>query len=161
HVAGVLIAGLCLIGGCTTSEVLVAHSVPLSKNKEAIPEAQLLDVGVAVFDSGVPEGELDHDVLEGLIKQGTFVQIRRTEALYMAVLLRDTRQRSGNWGSVWVPPKDSPAADLSVDGKILHSDGDEVALHLHAVDATGHAWLDKDYHMSTAAGAFNRQRYPD
>src|SRR5882672_8718740 len=145
RVAGALIAGLCLIGGCTTSEVLVAHSVPLSKNKEEIPEAQLLDVGVAVFDSGVPEGEVDHDVLEALIKQGTFVQIRRTEALYMAVLLRDTMQKSRNWGTVWVTPKDSTAADLSVDGKILHSDGDSVQLHVKAVDATGHAWLDKNY----------------
>jgi len=155
------VAGLSLIAGCTSTEVLVAHAVPLEKSTSEIAEAQLLDVGVAVFDSGVPEGEVDKDVLEHLIKEGTFVQIRRSEAIYMAVLLRNTMQKSANWGTVWVTPKDSTAADLSVDGKILHSDGDYFQLHVKATDATGHVWVDKNYEMSTAAGAFNRQRYPD
>jgi hypothetical protein len=30
-----------------------------------------------------------------------------------------------------------------------------------AVDGTGRVWLDKPYELETAAGAFNRQRYPD
>jgi hypothetical protein len=160
-VVGVLIAGMSLLAACTSSEVVVAHSVPLAKPTAVVPEAQLLDVGVGVFDSGVPEGEVAKEVLEELIREGTFVQIRRTEALYMAVLLRDTLQKSGNWGTVWVTPKRSSAADLSVDAKILHSDGDTLKLHVSASDATGRAWLDRDYDMSTAAGAFNRQRYPD
>ena len=155
------VAGLSLIAGCTSTEVLVAHAVPLEKSTSEIAEAQLLDVGVAVFDSGVPEGEVDKDVLEHLIKEGTFVQIRRSEAIYMAVLLRNTMQKTANWGTVWVTPKDSTAADLSVDGKILHSDGDYFQLHIKATDATGHIWVDKNYEMSTAAGAYNRQRYPD
>ena len=160
-IAIAFVAGLSLIAGCTSTEVLVAHSVPLEKSTSEIAEAQLLDVGVAVFNSGVPEGEVDKDVLEHLIKEGTFVQIRRSEAIYMAVLLRNTLQKSANWGTVWVTPKDSTAADLSVDGKILHSDGDYFQLHIKATDATGHIWVDKNYEMSTAAGAFNRQRYPD
>jgi hypothetical protein len=160
-VAIAFVAGLSLIAGCTSTEVLVAHSVPLEKSTSDIAEAQLLDVGVAVFDSGVPEGEVDKDVLEHLIKEGTFVQIRRSEAIYMAVLLRNTLQKTSNWGTVWVTPKDSTAADLSVDGKILHSDGDYFQLHVKATDATGRVWVDKNYEMSTAAGAFNRQRYPD
>jgi hypothetical protein len=155
------VAGLLFIAGCTSTEVLVAHAVPLEKSTTEIAETQLLDVGVAIFDSGVPEGEVDKDVLEHLIKEGTFVQIRRSEAIYQAVVLRNTLQKSANWGTVWVTPKDSTAADLSVDGKILHSDGDYFQLHVKATDATGRVWLDKNYEMSTAAGAFNRQRYPD
>jgi hypothetical protein len=157
---GFLFAGLGLFAGCTSTEVIVAHSVPLATTNVVIPEEQLLDIGVAVFDSGVPEGEVDKEVLENLIREGTFVQIRRTEALYMAVLLRDTLQLSGNWGTVWVTPKDSSAADLSVNAKILHSDGDILQLHVTAIDATGRTWLDDKYEMNTAAGAFNRQRYP-
>jgi hypothetical protein len=161
RVAIAFVAGLSFIAACTSTEVLVAHSVALEKSTTEIAENQLLDVGVTVFDSGVPEGEVDKDVLEHLIKEGTFVQIRRSEAIYMAVLLRNTLQKSANWGTVWVTPKDSTAADLSVDGKILHSDGDYFQLHVKATDATGHLWVDKTYQMSTAAGAFNRQRYPD
>jgi len=160
RIAGILIAAACL-AGCSSSEVLVAHSVPLVAAAETIPEAQLLDVGIGVFDSGVPEGEIDKELLEELLREGTFVQIRRTEALYMAVLLRDTIQKSGQWGAVWVTPGDSAAADLSVNAKILHSDGDILRLHVKAADATGRIWLDDEYEMSTAAGSFNRQRYPE
>src|SRR5690606_19672399 len=97
---------------------------------ESIPEPQLLDVGVALFDPGVPSGEIDKDVLEELIREGTFVQIRRSESMYMAVVLRDTLQNSGHWGSVWVTPKESTAADLNVNAEILHSDGDIFRLHV-------------------------------
>jgi hypothetical protein len=152
---------LAALAGCSSSEVVVAHSVPLTTSTVEAPEAELLDVGVLVFDSGVPEGEVDKEVLEKLIREGTFVQIRRTESLYMAVVLRDTLQKSGNWGAVWVTPEDTTAADVSVAAKILHSDGDILKLHVTAKDGTGRVWLDDDYEMSTAAGAFNRQRYPE
>jgi hypothetical protein len=155
-----IIAGGAL-SGCTTSEVVVAHTIPLVPAQETIPEDQLLDVGVVVFDPGVPEGEIDKDVLEELLKEGTFVHIRRTESYYMAVELRDAMQKSGNWGAVWVTPETSPAADLNVTARILHSDGDFVRVTVNAVDATGRVWLDKLYELETAAGAFNRQRYPD
>ena len=138
------------VTACSTSEVLVAHSVPLTRATAEAPEGELLDVGITVFDSGVPEGEVDKEVVEALIKEGTFVQIRRSESLYMAVVLRNTLQKSGNWGSVWVMPKDSTVADLTVAAKILHSDGDQVRLHVTAKDATGRPWLNKDYEIGRA-----------
>jgi hypothetical protein len=158
---GSLLVGAWCIAGCSSTEVLVAHSVGLTTATEVIPEAQLLDVGVTLFDSGVPEGEVDKEVLEELVREGTFVQIRRAEALYMAVLLRDTLQKSAQWGTVWVTPSGTTAADLTVAARILHSDGDLFRLHVTAEDATGRVWIDDDYEMSTAAGSFNRQRYPD
>jgi hypothetical protein len=150
------------LAGCSSSEVVVAHNVPLTTAKEPVAEAELLDVGIVLFDSGVPEGEVDKEVLEELIREGTFVQIRRSESVYMSVLLRNTLQKTGNWGSVWIAPKETTAADLSVKAKILHSDGDYLRLVVTAKDSTGRVWIDeKPYEMSTAAGAFNRQRYPD
>ena len=156
-----MIVGWCAVG-CSSSEVVVAHTVPLSTATEPIPEAQLLDVGIVLFDSGVPEGEVDKEVLEELIREGTFVHIRRSESVYMSVLLRDTLQKTGNWGSVWITPKETTAADLSIAAKILHSDGDILRLVVTAKDSTGRVWLDEEeYELSTAAGAFNRQRFPD
>ena len=125
---------LTAIGGCTTSEVMIAHSVPLATPQVVIPEADLLDIGVVVFDSGVPEGEIDREVLEELMQDGTFVQIRRAEAMYLAVKLRETLQRSGQWGSVWVTPRDSTAVDLNVETEILQSDGSLVELRARATD---------------------------
>ena len=158
---GILLLGAALLAGCSTSEVRVAHSVALVPETETIPEAQLLDVAVVVFDPGVPAGEIDKDVLEKLLNDGTFVHIRRTEARFMTVHLRDTLQKSGHWGAVWVTPEESLVADLQITAEILHSDGDRVQLEVLAVDAAGRVWLEDDYEMSTAAGAYNRQRYPD
>jgi hypothetical protein len=152
---------LVLLAGCTTSEVRVAHSIALVPATETIPEEQLLDVGVVLFDPGVPEGEVDKEVAEELIREGTFINIRRSEARYMAVELRDTLQDSGQWGSVWVLPRDSTAADLVIRAEILHSDGDFVNLDVTAVDASGRVWLDDEYSLSTAIGSYNRERYPD
>lgn len=153
-------AGLVL-SGCTSTEVLVAHQVPLEKTTQAIPEPQLLDVGVNVFDPGVPEGEIEREVQEELIEDGTFAQIRRAESMYLAVELRDTLQESSNWGAVWVTPGETTAADLNIDGEIVSSDGSLVRLRVRATDATGRVWLDEEYTHETAAGAFNSQRYPE
>lgn len=153
-------AGLAL-SGCTSTEVLVAHSVPLEKSTQAIPEPELLDVGVNVFDPGVPEGEIEREVQEELIEDGTFVQIRRAESMYLAVELRDTLQESSHWGAVWVTPDDTTAADVNLDAEILESDGSLVRLHVKATDATGRVWIDDEYTHETAAGAFNSQRYPN
>ncbi len=158
---GILLLGAVLLAGCSTSEIRVAHTVALVPETETIPEAQLLDIAVVLFDPGVPDGEIDKEVLEDLLRNGTFVHIRRTEARFMTVHLRDTLQKSGHWGAVWVTPEEALVADLQVTAEILHSDGDRVQLDVQAVDASGRVWLDQDYEMSTAAGAYNRQRYPD
>ena len=158
---GLYVVVLGFLAGCTQSEVRLAHSVALVPATESIPEDQLLDVNVVLFDPGVPEGEVEKDVAEELLKEGTFINIRRAESRYMAVALRDTLQKSSQWGSVWVTPEPSNAADINVTAEILYSDGDEVHLAVKAVDASGRVWIDDEYGMSTAAGAYNRQRYPD
>jgi hypothetical protein len=154
----VLAALLC---ACTTQEIVVAHSVPLSTSVAgSYAEADLLDVGIVIFDAGVPQGEIDKQVLEELMREGTYVQIRRAESMYLAVELRETLQRSGHWGAVYVTPRDSNALDLTVHGEILRSDGNVFALRATATDATGRVWIDEEYDMETAASAYNRQRYP-
>ena len=156
----IVVLGAGLLAGCSTNQVLVPHTVTLVAETETVPEAELLDVGIVVFDPGVPEGDIEKEILEELLRDGTFVHIRRAEARYMAVHLRDTLQRSGHWGAVWATPEESSAADVNVTAEILHSDGSQFHLQVHAADATGRVWLQDDYFMETAAGAFNRQQYP-
>lgn len=158
---GLLLFAVIFIAGCSSSDIRVAHTVGLVPATETIPEEELLDVSVVLFNPGVPEGEIDKEVLEELLREGTFVHIRRSESRYMAVHLRDTLQKSGHWGAVWVTPQPSLASDLEVTGEILHSDGDQFHINIRAVDAAGRVWLEEDYEMATAAGAYNRQRYPE
>ena len=49
----ILIAGA--VAGCSSNEVLVAHSVELVPETATVPEEELLDVSIIVFNSGVPE----------------------------------------------------------------------------------------------------------
>ena len=154
------VLGVGLLAGCSSNQVLIPHSVQLVAETETVPEDELLDVSVVVFDPGVPEGEIEKEILEELLDDGTFVHIRRTEARYLAVHLRDTLQNSGHWGAVWATPEESTAADINVTGEILHSDGSQLRLKVLAFDSTGEVWVDDEYFMETAAGAFNRQQYP-
>ena len=154
------VLGVGLLAGCSSNQVLIPHSVQLVAETETVPEDELLDVGVVVFDPGVPEGEIEREILEELLRDGTFVHIRRTEARYMAVHLRDTLQNSGHWGAVWAIPEESTAADINVTAEILHSDGSQLRLRVRAVDSTGEVWVNDEYFMETASGAFNRQLYP-
>jgi hypothetical protein len=152
-------ASLAALAACSSSEVLVAHSVDLQPADTFIVEEALLDIGVSVFDSGVPDGEIDTKLREELVEQGTFVQIRRAEALYFAVQLRDTLRSSNYWGSVWVTPEVTSSADVNVVAKIIQSDGEVASVDVNATDAAGRVWIDDTYTVVVAAGAYNRQRY--
>lgn len=156
-----LIPVLLALGACTTQEVRVPHSVPLTTAEAAYQESDLLDVGVVAFEAGVPEGELTREQLEELMRDGTYVQIRRAESMFLAVKLRETLQRSGHWGAVRVTPADSNALDVTVHATILQSDGNIFQLEASAVDATGRVWFENEYSMETAASAYNSQRYPN
>ncbi|MBH97960.1 MAG: hypothetical protein CMM56_05845 [Rhodospirillaceae bacterium] len=160
-VISLLIMSAVALAGCTSTAVLVPHSVQLVSEINTVPEEELLDLGVVVFNPGVPEGEIDRETLEELIDGGTFVHIRRTEARFMAVHLRDTLQNSGHWGAVWVTPQESLSADMNISAEILESDGSRLRLQVLAQDSTGKIWIDGEYGMDTAASAYNRQRYPN
>lgn len=154
------IAILAGLAACSSSEVIVAHSVGLVPSEQEIAEAALLDVSVELFDPGVPAGEIDRELLEELIEDGTFVQIRRAESLYFAVQLRDTLRRSNHWGTVWVAPNGDSVGDLNVAGEIVQSDGEVVVVRVRAEDALGNTWIDdKEYVVEIAGGAYNRSRH--
>lgn len=104
------------------------------------PSTTLLDVGVAIFDAGIPEDESTHS------KLGVFPEIRRAEAQYMPALLRDTLVDSNGWGPVRVLPEPNDTTTLLITGRIEYSDGLRLVLQMKAVDVTGRVWLDKLYH---------------
>lgn len=149
------IASLC---SCSSSEVLVAHSVELVPARETLLEEELLDIAVR-FDPGIPDGEIPKEKLDELIKRNVHPHVRRAEAIQMAVELRNTLERSGQWGGVWVAPRDASAADVEVRATIVQSDGFAVRVDAQVVDAAGRTWIDKSYQAEIAAAAYNRQRY--
>jgi hypothetical protein len=131
-----LLALLAGLPGCV-SQTITTTSVPKIEGASAVvPEELLLDVGIAIFNPGIDNYEEDEQV---------YPEVRKAEARYMPFLLSEAMQNSGAWGAVRVVPNDNYITDLVVTGKILHSDGEELQLHIKAVDARGSVWLDKDY----------------
>jgi hypothetical protein len=122
-------------------------AVTLNKG-ESVVDSTRLDLGVIVFDSGVPKDASTHS------KLGVFPKIREVEARYLPVVLRDALVASDNWGVVRVVPEDDETLELRITGKIIHSDGEDLVLHIRAIDAAGGIWLDRSYHDRTNPGDF-------
>jgi hypothetical protein len=121
--------------------------VPLNKPRAELTEAQLLDVWIEVFDPGeLPEDEDD--------AMGLSMDIRDAESRYIPEQLRTTMEGTGHWGAVRVVPPDTTGAELLVQGKILASDGEQLALQITAVDATGREWFDRSYEETLDAGVY-------
>jgi hypothetical protein len=134
--AWALLAGL---GGCVVQETRPVAPVVAKKAVAEIPQDELLDVGIHLFEPNIPA---DPDEQE---KRRVFPDVRKAESRYMPVMLRDTLEGTGQWGQVRVLPANSSISDVNVDGRILESDGSTLKLAIRATDATGRVWLQKEY----------------
>ena len=139
---------LCLlVSGCVSTSVNSTSVPGIKTANQEVAEALLLDVGVAVFDPGIEDFDPDED-------EQVYPQVRRAEALFMAGQLSSALQESGAWGAVRVVPDADHITDLTIQGKILHSDGEQLKLHITAVDSRGAIWLDEAYGDSTNQYAY-------
>ncbi|KGE04295.1 hypothetical protein [Pseudohaliea rubra] len=113
-------------------------------DRAGTPPAPALDVIIEVFDTGLAEAAA------GPGEEPVFAAVRKAEAFYMPLALRQALVESGHWGAVRVAPRASDTAALSLSGRIVHSDGVDLVLALRAVDATGSVWLEREYHDRAA-----------
>jgi hypothetical protein len=138
-----------LLGGCSALGPThdVKGPVPLNKAVAEVPENQLLDVWIELFDPGeLPEDEDD--------AMGLSMDIRDAEARYIPEQLRTTMESTGHWGAVRVVPQQTTGAELLVKGTIIASDGEELALRIRAFDASGREWFDRAYEEELIEGVY-------
>jgi hypothetical protein len=153
---GCLFAGLVAAAGC----VKETRPVPVLQAAQAtaeIPETQLLDVGVHILDPGIPEKLEDDPELQD--KERIWPDIRRAEARYIAMQLRDTLEDTGHWGTVRVVPATVDSFDLTVDGRIIESNGAYLKVEVTARDATGKVWIDEKEYEGRADTRVYRDNY--
>jgi hypothetical protein len=135
-----LVLPLLLFGsGCVSKQVKRVNEVQATQATQELALDELLDVTIVAFDPGVPESVKEQQ------EKNIFSAVRQAEANYLPQVLRQTLDGTGYWGTVRVLPEATPASMLTVTGKILHSDGETLKLHINARDATGREWLDKNY----------------
>ncbi len=148
-----LLASLLLLSGCSTVGLRqnVDGVVPLDKAVAEIPDDQLLDVWIELFDPG----ELPRDPDDAL---GLSMDIRDAEARYVPQHLRNTMETTGYWGGVRVVPQDTEGAEVLVKGRILNSDGLRLSLNIVALDATGTRWFERSYSSEISYLAYQNSR---
>ena len=125
--------------GCVTHETRPQPRLNAIQAAAEIPESELLDVGVRLFDENVPEDEKKRE------KERIFPEVRKAEARYLAMQLRNTLEGSGQWGQVRVIPVDDEALDVRVSARIIESTGMMLRLDVTVDDATGRVWFKKEY----------------
>jgi hypothetical protein len=153
---GIVLAGALAAAGC----VKETRPVPVLQATQAtaeIPSEQLLDVGVHILDPGIPPEVEDDPELQD--KKRIWPDIRRAEARYVAMQLRDTLEDTGHWGTARVVPASVSSFDLTVDGKILESNGAYLNLEVTARDATGKLWIDRKVYEGRADTRVYRDNY--
>jgi hypothetical protein len=123
--------------GCASQSSSRQSTQAIQAGQE-IPIEELLDVGITIFDPGLPpEGQP--------VADDVFPELRKAESRFQAIQLMETMQSTGQWGAVRVLPAGHGTTDLRVSGEILLSTGLKLALDIRAVDARGKVWLDRRY----------------
>ena len=131
---------LALLSGCSSLGMKqdVDGHVALNRAVVEVPDNQLLDVWIEIFDPG----ELPEDEDEAM---GLSMDIRNAEARYMPEQLRTAMESTGYWGAVRVVPQNTEGSELLVRGVILESNGEQLELEITALDASGRQWLNRTY----------------
>jgi hypothetical protein len=138
-VSVIALAAVALLAGCVVQDERPMTRVAAQKATTEVPQDELLDVAVRLFDPNVPQ---DPKKLE---EEGIFPDVRNAESRYIPVVIRDTLEGTGQWGQVRVLPRDGTGMDVYVDGRIMVSDGRELELDVTVSDSSGRTWFRKTY----------------
>lgn len=151
HAALLTLVGYVLSGalsGCATSyNARNVEATPIQIAQQEIPEAELLDVGIVVFESTELNGEEIQD-------KGTNNEIRQSETHFIPCHLRNTLQRSAQWGAVRVIPEENTSHDVLLTGEVLESNGQELVLKIKVTDARGQQWYEETYRQEAEGSAY-------
>jgi hypothetical protein len=146
---GLLLGAATLIFlGCASYNSQRVGPTPIEQAKIEIPEEQLIDVGILVFESKelTPEDAKD---------EGTSADIRKAETHFMPYHLKTTLNQSGHWGAVQVIPAETNSVDLWVKGKVLESNGGNLVLEIDVIEATGKRWFKKTYSAEASESSYS------
>lgn len=133
-----LAAAFFMLGGCSTiGGSRSVDNVSLIYAQGDIPEDQLLDVNIRIFDYA-SRSEVDEDDFYD-------ERLMKTESRYMPYHLKQTLQNTGQWGSVHVVPTRPESMDVFVSGRIMESNGELLEVEVTVSDATGRQWFNTRY----------------
>ena len=142
---------LCMSAPSHAAIDKVTSSTPITLLSPTIsvPVKALLDVGIVAFDDGLDLTDEDDTV---------FPEVRLAESVYFATQLLRVLEKSGAWGPARVIPDRDAIMDLYIEGTILQSDGETLAMDIVARDSGGLTWFTKKYQTTVGKYAYDRRR---
>ena len=115
---------------------------------------ETLSVSIVAFDPGLPTN------IDDYYSDTSWPELRRAEAMHMAFTLKETMEKTINFGAVRVTPTASSSSDLYVQAKIQESNGEDVSLKVTVSDSTGYKWINnKSYSFTVNKYVFEEPRY--
>jgi len=142
---------LFIISGCSTVDIKSTDIIDVTQVHDDIPEAELLDVGIRIFDPGLDNiDQLEDDEL-------VFPEIRIAETSYFPYLLMEALQSSSAWGAVRVVPAKHDSVDVLVKGHIVRSDGEHMVVNIKVSDSSGRQWFSQSYSHKTSRYAYDQK----
>ena len=104
-----------------------------------------------LFDENTPTDE------KKLEQEHIFPEVRRAEARYFPMQIRNTLEGTGHWGQVRVVPADADALDVQISGKIVESNGQLLRIDIAVADATGRLWFKREYQQTADTRSYKDQ----
>jgi len=139
------------LANCSSVDVKTTTVTPIVHEVSEIPEAELLDIGIRIFQPGLENiDELEEDEL-------VFPEIRIAETNFFPYLLMETLQESSAWGAVRVVPVKHDSVDVLVKGDIIKSDGEILTIMIDVVDSSGQKWFSKEYHQKVSRYSYDKK----
>ena len=146
----ITILSLMVLSACSTTaggRRNIEETVVVDKSLTEIPESQLLNASIEVFDPGTLPGDEKE-------ANGLSMDIRKAEARYIPEQLRSTMEKTGYWGAVRVVPRGLTNGELLVSGIILQSNGLQLDLQITAKDSSGRNWFTREYRAGVEAAYY-------
>ena len=142
---------LCMsaLSHAAIDKITSSTPITLLSPTTSVPVKALLDVGIVAFDDGLDLTDEDDTV---------FPEVRLAESVYFATQLLRVLEKSGAWGPARVIPDRDAIMDLYIEGTILQSDGETLAMDIVARDSGGLTWFTKKYQTTVGKYAYDRRR---
>ena len=144
---------LILIGACSSTPVIQTSTYEQLKD-EASQFSTKLNVNVVELNDGLPKNVTTYG-------DGIWPELRRAESRKFAVNIKNSLDKTDAFGNVSVTSSPNFYTDITINGKIVKSNGEDLHLDIVVTDSTGQRLVKKIYKHRTYEYFFENIRNKD
>ena len=143
-----------LIGACSSTPTIQTSTYEQLQS-DATQLSKKLNVNVIELNDGLPKDVTNFN------QDGIWPELRRAESRKFAVNIKNTLDKTDAFGNVSVTSSPNFYTDITLKGKIIKSNGEDLHLDITVTDSTGHQLVKKTYRHRTYEYFFENIRNKD